>query len=131
MKLGTFALISILSLGGFVLANYSSIRLPEPIPEEAVLGKRVWQTHECISCHTLFGNGGYIGDDLTNIVSKRSSEELLDFMTKPPVMRPNHKKLHPGLSLEETKNLISYLEFVHKIPTLGWPPEPYRQGGNL
>ena len=118
--------MSIVSIGGFVLANYFSVQLPGPIPDEAVLGKRVWQTHECISCHTLFGNGGYIGDDLTNIVSKRSSKELLEFMTKPPVMRPNHKRLHPGLTTEETKNLISYLEFVQKIPTLGWPPEPYR-----
>ncbi|MFZ3100640.1 MAG: c-type cytochrome [Desulfitobacteriaceae bacterium] len=131
MKLGTFALISILSMGGFIWANYSSIQLSRPIPEEAVLGKRVWQTHQCVSCHTLFGNGGYNGDDLTNIVSKRSSKELLDFMTKPPVMRPNHQRLHPGLSLQETKNLISYLEIVHKIPTLGWPPEPNRREGNL
>lgn len=131
MKLGTFAVISILSFGGFVLTNYHSARLPGAIPEEAVLGKRVWQTHECISCHTLFGNGGYNGDDLTRIVGKRSSKELEDFMTRPPVMRPNHKKRHPDLNLQETKNLISYLEFLTSIPTLGWPPEPYRQEGNL
>ena len=124
MKLGTFVIISVFSFGAFILTNFFSIQLPGTMPQQAVLGKRVWQSHECVSCHTLFGNGGYIGDDMTNIVSKRSSQELLDFMTHPPVMRPNHKKLHPGLTLKETKNLISYLEFVHRIPTLGWPPKP-------
>jgi nitric oxide reductase subunit C len=35
----------------------------------AAEGKLVWQRHNCQSCHQLYGLGGYLGPDLTNICS--------------------------------------------------------------
>ena len=32
----------------------------------AVEGKRVFQAYNCMGCHTLLGNGAYLGPDLTN-----------------------------------------------------------------
>ena len=29
------------------------------LSEEVVLGKRVWERHSCINCHTLHGEGAY------------------------------------------------------------------------
>lgn len=37
-------------------------------------------------------------------------------------MRPNKYTHHPALDEADAKNLVQYLEFVHTIPTLGWPP---------
>ena len=100
-----------------------SSRLPSPIPESAVVGKLVWQRHNCISCHTLFGNGGYDADDLTNITTKRTLSYLIDYLVQPPVMRPNKYTHHPALDEVDAENLVNYLEFVDTIPTLGWPPQ--------
>src|SRR3546814_3760341 len=33
---------------------------------DAVEGKRVFQAYNCMGCHTLLGNGAYLGPDLTN-----------------------------------------------------------------
>ena len=33
-------------------------------------GKLVWQKYNCQSCHQLYGLGGYLGPDLTNIMSE-------------------------------------------------------------
>lgn len=33
----------------------------------AVEGKRVFQAYNCMGCHTIVGNGAYLGPDLTNI----------------------------------------------------------------
>jgi nitric oxide reductase subunit C len=128
MKLRSFMILSALSLGGFAFLNWQSVQLPFPMPEEATQGKQVWQAHNCISCHTVFGNGGYNGDDLTHIVSKRSSKELMNFFLKPPVMRPNHQRLHPKVSEAEAENLVQYFILIDKIPTLGWPPKPHKPG---
>jgi nitric oxide reductase subunit C len=34
-------------------------------------GKQVWQGSNCHTCHQLYGLGGYLGPDLTNIMSKK------------------------------------------------------------
>ena len=124
MKFKTFILVSMVSFGVFTWANYSSWSKPLSIGEEGALGKKVWQKYNCVSCHTIFGNGGYVGADLTHITMKRSEDELIEFFRNPPVMSPHKKRRHQGLSDEEAKSIISYFEYTGKIPTLGWPPIP-------
>lgn len=128
MKLRSFMLISALSLGGFTLMTWQSSQLTYPMPEEAIHGKQVWQEYNCISCHSLFGNGGYNADDMTRIVRKQSSQELMNFLVNPPVMRPNHNRLHPKLNQQEAQKLVQYFIFLDKIPTLGWPPKAQKPG---
>lgn len=123
LKLRTLLLLSALSFGLFVGVTLISARLPSPIPEQAVAGKLVWQRHNCVSCHTLFGNGGYVGDDLTHITAKETPSYLINYLVQPPVMRPNKYTHHPALDEADAENLVHYLEFVHTIPTLGWPPQ--------
>ncbi|MHB1653727.1 MAG: c-type cytochrome [Desulfitobacteriaceae bacterium] len=129
MKLRTFLWLSALSFGLFVVVNLISARLPSPIPKQAVAGKRVWQSHNCVSCHTLFGNGGYIADDLTHITTKKNSSQLVEYLVQPPVMRPNKYTHHPALEEAEAKDLVQYLEFVSTLPTLGWPPQSEKARG--
>lgn len=94
------------------------------MPEDAREGKTVWQEHNCISCHTLFGNGGYVGDDLTKLLERWSEDEVINYLTDPPVMRPNRERLHPALETADAKAITGYFKFIRDIPTLGWPPEP-------
>lgn len=128
MKLRTFVLFNVISFGLFVATNLLSSKLPSNLSEQGKLGKQVWQKHNCVSCHTLFGNGGYLGDDLTRITAKMNPSELAEYLVHPPVMRPNKYRLHPALSEEDAGDLVKYLEFVNDIPTLGWPPQP--KGGS-
>lgn len=73
-----FTLISLLSL--FLLYNffvytdqsiYGSVRLTE----KALQGENIWLKNNCNSCHQLYGLGGYLGPDLTNIYSTRKKDE--------------------------------------------------------
>ncbi len=124
LRLRTFAWIILLLVGAFLGANITSWKLPYTMPENAREGKTVWQKNNCISCHALFGNGGYVGNDLTKLLERRSEDEVLNYLTDPPVMRPNREHLHPALETADAEALISYLKFLGDIPTLGWPPEP-------
>lgn len=128
LKLRPFLILSACSLVLFAAVTLLSARLPVPISQQAAAGKRVWQKHNCVSCHTLFGNGGYVGEDLTNIVAKVNPPQLVQYLIQPPVMRPNRYRHHPALKRTEAENVVSYLEYVHTIPTLGWPPQPQKAG---
>lgn len=99
------------------------------MPEQAATGKIVWQRHNCVSCHTLFGNGGYAAEDLTHIVTKENPTQLVEYLVQAPVMRPNKYRRHPALDEADAENVVLYLEYVHTIPTLGWPPQPQKAGG--
>lgn len=37
----------------------------------ALEGKKIFQKHNCIACHQLYGLGGYLGPDLTTIISEK------------------------------------------------------------
>lgn len=123
MKLRTLLLLSIPSFILFVGITLISAKLPSSIPEQAVAGKLIWQKNNCVSCHTLFGHGGYEADDLTHITASETSEYLINYLVQAPVMRPHKYARHPALDEIDAENLVNYLEFVHTIPTLGWPPQ--------
>lgn len=35
----------------------------------AIRGEHIWQENNCTACHQIYGLGGYLGPDLTNISS--------------------------------------------------------------
>ncbi len=37
---------------------------------DAVAGKRIFQAYNCMGCHTIVGNGAYLGPDLTKLYGK-------------------------------------------------------------
>jgi nitric oxide reductase subunit C len=39
--------------------------------ESADRGKMIWQKYNCNACHQVYGLGGYLGPDLTNVYSMR------------------------------------------------------------
>lgn len=126
MKLKAFILISLVSYGSFIGANYLSFYSAKELSKSEIAGKQVWQKNECVSCHTVFGNGGYVGGDMTHVVAKRGREYVINYLTAPPLMYPNHKEHHPGVSRQEGVLLVDYFEYLDKIPTLGWPPQPHK-----
>lgn len=41
-----------------------------PLSARAVEGQTIFRAYNCQSCHQLYGNGGYLGPDLTNATSR-------------------------------------------------------------
>ncbi|MGB5940952.1 MAG: cytochrome c [Rhodanobacter sp.] len=70
---GAFTVLAILALIFVVLSIFSFLKsrnqvTPDTVsfgPYQAVDGKRVFQAYNCMGCHTMVGNGAYLGPDLT------------------------------------------------------------------
>ncbi len=117
-------------LSFFALTGVSLFTLKTPeISPAVVAGKKVWQKHGCAGCHSLLGMGAYLASDLTYITKKYDHERLFRFFAKRPVMPPSKKKRHPGLSKQETADILVFFTFAAGLDTRQWPPRPLLPGG--
>ncbi len=100
-----------LAYSGFVYQANGTKTEDAPVSEQAIAGKHLWQKHNCGSCHQFYGLGGYLGPDLTNVISdKRKGREYARAIIKTgTAVMPNFH-----LSNEETEQLLAFLEEVDK-----------------
>lgn len=110
MILEKHKIFTALVLGLSFLAYSFSIYIDLPVShlpssESARNGKIIWQKKNCISCHQVYGLGGYLGPDLTNTFSKRGPEYIKAFLKTGTDIMPDFH-----LSEKEMQDLISFLE---------------------
>lgn len=86
---------------------------------DALAGQRIWQSQDCISCHSLYGLGGHIGPDLTNAATRVGEDGLR------AMVRYGAGKMAPQqLTSSETDSLVAYLRYVDSTgvyPTKSFP----------
>ena len=80
--------------------------------KQAGEGQALFQQHNCIACHQFYGLGGYMGPDLTNVISNRGHAYARAFMAAGTNAMPNF-----GLNDTELDALVAFLEFVDQTGT--------------
>ncbi len=77
--------------------------------ESAIKGEQIWQQNNCAACHQLYGLGGYLGPDLTNVISNpnKGAEYAKAFFNSGVKSMPKF-----NFSDEEKNNLIDFLTSV-------------------
>jgi nitric oxide reductase subunit C len=106
-------------------------------------GKLTFQSHNCINCHTLLGNGAYYAPDLTKAwldpawAAEPVREQLmLSFLLDPAANARGfgsaRRMPHLGLSVDEARALIAFLKWTASIDTNGFPARftPIAQEGD-
>lgn len=80
---------------------------------KAIDGHLVWQKYNCQSCHQLYGLGGYLGPDLTNIISTpNKGEKFLRLMIRTGI------KQMPSFNLSENE-IELLVEFLKSTDASG------------
>lgn len=85
---------------------------------EARHGQQLFQDKNCIACHQFYGLGGYMGPDLTNVISKRGKAYSGAFITAGTASMPSF-----DMTTEEVSALVEYLAFVDQTGT--YPLQDY------
>lgn len=98
----------------FLIYSFSIYIKPLSIEEDsrfnreyASEGRLVWQSYNCQSCHQLYSLGGYLGPDLTNIISNPDKgEKIVRVLVK------SGTKQMPAFNLteQEMNTLIEFLK---------------------
>ncbi|MBX2933585.1 MAG: cytochrome c [Ferruginibacter sp.] len=104
------ATLIILLLGFLSYSFFLYMSLPvksKPLKKEVDAGKMVWQQYNCNACHQVYGLGGYLGPDLTNVYSKRGPAYIGSFLKAGVGAMPLF-----NLTEAETKSLLTYLKDI-------------------
>jgi len=84
--------------------------ITSPEDQEKVLrGKMLYQQKNCQSCHQLYGLGGYLGPDLTNVITAPNKGEI--YAKAIMITAPNSMPKF-DLSEEEYQDLFAFLKSV-------------------
>lgn len=80
---------------------------------KAAEGRLVWQKYNCQACHQLFGLGGYLGPDLTNVISNKGKGEIVI-----RALIKSGTKQMPAYDLKE-EELLNLFEFLKSTDASG------------
>ncbi|MCG2419144.1 cytochrome c [Aequorivita sp. F47161] len=126
-------LIFLFSIYNYVIYNTEGYVAVGKLSPVAVKGQQIFQSNQCWSCHQLYGLGGYLGPDLTNVYSEDGKGPLYikAFLNSGVKSMP---QFH--FSEEEKNALVEYLKQVDetgiypnydaKIEATGWVEIIYR-----
>ena len=104
-------IIALTLIAGFLFYSFSIYSsLPTKnvkVLPEVSKGKLVWQQYNCNACHQVYGLGGYLGPDLTNVYSLKGPEYIKAFVKSGTVTMPNFH-----LKEEEIIDILAYLQNI-------------------
>ncbi len=113
MKTHRFKLVTLIVLSITFLGYSATLYLEDtveiiPANELAQEGKILWQNKNCTSCHQLYGLGGHLGPDLTNIYEKRPVEYIEAFLKSGTDVMPDFH-----LSQHEIDAFVAFLKYTN------------------
>lgn len=100
LLLAFFLIYSFYLYSSLPVKNYS-------VTAETDKGKSVWQQYNCNACHQVYGLGGYLGTDLTNIYSLKGTGYIKAFLQSGTDVMPNFH-----LNEKEINALLAYLKNI-------------------
>lgn len=101
------------------------------LTESVERGKRVWEKHACVNCHTILGEGAYFAPELGNVFHRYGGREdpegaktaIKEWMKSMPTRIEGRRQMPQfNLSEQELSDIADFLEWTAKINTQKWPP---------
>jgi nitric oxide reductase subunit C len=102
-------LIALFAVYNLLIYTSQDKKNPIMLSSKAKLGQQLWQNNNCWSCHQVYGLGGYLGPDLTNIYSAPNKGEnyIKAFLSTGVKTMPKF-----NFSENEKEALVAYLKLI-------------------
>lgn len=95
----------------------------ENITPEVVRGKHIWETRQCIGCHSLLGEGAYFAPELGNVYKRRGGDFIKAWIKSQPTGAPGRRQMPQfNLTDQELDDLVAFFKWTGEINTANWPP---------
>ena len=126
---GTFVTFLIfIGLTVFSLSKSNDQTNNENITASVIRGKEIWESNNCMGCHTILGEGSYYAPELTKVVDRLNirydgnGEAAIKsiLMSKGPWQPHGRKMVAYGMSDAEASDVVSFLKWIGKIDLNGF-----------
>ncbi len=93
-----------------------------------IAGKKIWETRNCIGCHTLLGEGAYFAPELGNVYKRRGGDAggkdfIKAWIKAQPTKVPGRRQMPQfNLTEQELEDIANFLKYMSEINTNNWPP---------
>ena len=104
------------AIADHLLADSPSRKAKARKPGDAQLGQRLFRTIGCLACHRVEELGPVSSKrDLSRVAEKRSPDFLATYLRDPQQLNPDHRMPIFDLSVEEQRDLVSYLLTLRSV----------------
>lgn len=122
----TFLVFIGLTIYSFSEGNDQTNR--ENLTAEVVRGKEIWESNNCMGCHTLLGEGAYYAPELTKVIDRlnirydENGEEVIkSILMSPAPWQPNGRKMVAyGMTEQEASDVVAFFNWIGKIDLNGF-----------
>ena len=95
----------------------------ENITPAVARGKMVWESNDCVGCHTLLGEGAYFAPELGNVYKRRGGEFIKSWIKSMPSKVPGRRQMPQfNLTDQQLDDVVEFLKWTGEINTSKWPP---------
>lgn len=118
-----FFFLLFLSLTFDTVSNLPKRDHRENITDSVVRGKHIWETRDCVGCHTLLGEGAYFAPELGNVYKRRGGDFIKSWIKSQPTS-VQHRRQMPQFNLtdQQLDDLVEFLKWTSEVNTNNWPP---------
>ena len=100
----------------------------ENITESVVRGKKIWESNNCMGCHTLLGEGAYYAPELTKVVDRLNmkyndnGEEVIKsiLMSEAPWQPNGRKMVAYNMTEKEAEDVVAFFKWIGEIDLNGF-----------
>ncbi len=97
----------------------------ENLTPEVIRGKHLFDTNNCMGCHTIMGEGAYYAPELTKVFDRRGTTYIKSILKDPQAMFPNDRKMvNYHFSDEQISDLTAFLKWIGEMDLNGFPAKP-------
>lgn len=93
----------------------------DKIDAQVVRGKHLWETNNCMGCHTILGEGGYYAPELTKVIERKGEEYIKIVLQSPKPWGPNGRKMVAyAMNDDDANAMIAYFKWIGGIDLNGF-----------
>mgnify|MGYP000917579722 CR=1 FL=1 len=95
------------------------------LTESVTRGKHLWESNNCMGCHTLFGEGAYYAPELTRVFERRGPAFIKAMLKDPEAMYPGQRKMvNYHFTDDQVSDLTAFFEWAGTVDLNGFPARP-------
>lgn len=111
-KITVFGILTVSFLVYSFMLYRMDVTEPFPANEMAQRGKALWQQKNCQACHQLYGLGGHLGPDLTNVYAKRNEAYIRAFLKVGTSVMPDFR-----FRDKQIDQMVEFLKYTNSTGT--------------